>query len=411
MKMRVRFYIEKRRGEDGKLMTKRRPIFMTVAFHGERVMISTGRFVDLKWWDHGKQRVKELHPEAEVINGWLNTLRYTANAVWKALDSLSENPGAADFRREFKRMRPRFSRGFFEIMYQFMEEGSDRWSSGSYRKVRSFYNQLRVFEKETGIPVRFDTLNGEFLERFRTYNAEAGRSPVTIRKMVNTLVWFLNWASKEGYNIYPDYRKFYRGLEEPKPIAPRVPVYLEWEELMKLCRLTVGTPVKQRANDLFCLMSLTGLRTGELARLTRDDLTGDALLVRKKGELKRRVPLNDLARELLSGYANRYYRDNLALPPVSVVTINKYMRIIARELGFRRLVPDPGDPAVKRELHEVITAGTAVQTFIMHALRLGIPAEVIATYTGVASDRRIALLRQEMAESEIKKFNDIGNAQ
>lgn len=411
MKMRVRFYIEKRRGEDGKLMTSKRPIYMTVAFHGSRVLISTGKKVDLKWWDQSGQKVQETHPDAVVINGWLNHLKHTAGAVWKALDSLSEKPGAATFRREFDRLRPRFSGRFFEIMFQFMEEGSNRWSTNSYQKVRSFYNQLREFEEKSGYPLRFDTLDKVFLEEFRAYNETKGRSPVTIHKMINTLVWFLNWATSKGFNVYSDYRRFYKLLGNTETLSSRVPVYLEWDELMQLYNYSFKKPVEQRVKDIFCLMCFSGLRMSEVARLTRKDVGSDELVVRRRNAIVRKVPLNDMAKNILTGYRDRYYRDQLALPPVSMVTMNKYLRIIARELGFKRKVSDPKNRELVRELHEVVTAGTAVQTFIMNALRLDIPAELITAYTGVKNDRRIGQLQQEMAEKHIKKFNELNISQ
>lgn len=411
MEMRVRFYIEKRRGEDGKLMTSKRPIFMTVAFHGSRVLISTGKKVDLKWWDQSGQKVREAHPDAVVINGWLKHLKYTAGAVWKALDSLSEKPGAATFKKEFERLKPRFSGGFFEVMYLFMEDGSQRWSTSSYKKVRSFYNQLREFERMSGYQVRFDTLDTTFLDTFKSYQEAAGRSPVTIRKMINTLVWFLNWATSKGYNVYSDYRMFYKQLGKTEMSTAGVPVYLEWQELMQLNNYSSKAILAQRVKDLFCLMCFTGLRIGEISLLRRKDVGMNDLVVSRKNVIVRKVPLNDFAREILARYRERYYRDQLALPPVSMVTMNKYIRIISQELGFSRKVEDPKNGKMMRELHEVITAGTAVQTFIMNALRLDIPADLIQVYTGVKKDRRIEQLQREMAEKEIRKFNEINISQ
>jgi site-specific recombinase XerD len=405
--MRVRFYIEKRKGKDGKLLKTRRPIFMTVAFHGKRVMISTGKFVDLKWWDQEQQQVNEAHPEARLINVWLDSLAYTAGIIWRSLASLSEKPGAADFRREFERLRPRFSEGFFEVMFLFMKDGSARWSSNSYRKVRTFYGQLQVFARETGYPMRFDRMNEAFIERFRTYQSEKGFSDVTVLKMVNTLVWFLNWATKQGYNVYHDYRRFYKLMgRTSRPEAP-LPLYLEWEELMKFWNYRTVVPRKERICDLFCLMCFTGIRFSELAQLRKGDADTHNILIRGRGRKDRLVPLNKYAQQILRKYRDRYYRDQLALPPVSVVTMNKYLAMIAKEVGLYRNVGERREGAESVPLYEKITAGVAVQTFIMNALRLEIPAEVIGGITGVRSDQRVALLKQEIAKEAIKKFNDI----
>ena len=405
--MRVRFYIEKRRGDDGELLTKRRPIFMTVAFHGKRVLITTGKNVDLKWWDHPVQKVRETHPDASVINRWLETLVYTAGNVWKTLASLSENPGAEEFRSEFERLRPRFSGGFFDVMILFMEEGSQRWSTGSYRKVRSFYNQLREFEKEEAYPLQFNAIHADFFHRFISHQEQKGRAAITVRKMVNMLVWYLNWATDRGYNVHNNYRGFYKLLEKESPSQRSVPVYLEWNELMQFMNYSTDTPRKERVRDLFCLICFTGLRYEELKRLRKDDVASSFLTVRKGDDSMRQIPVNSQAASILEKYKHRYYRDNAALPPASVVTVNKYIRNIARELRMHREVPDRDDQSKRVPLWEVLTAGAGVQTFIVHALRLEIPTEVISTFTGVTSDVRIKLLEQEMATKQIKKFNEL----
>lgn len=54
----IRFFPEKRKGDDGKLVVKNVPIRMSVTYRGQRVMIYAGHRVDVAKWDAGKQRVK-----------------------------------------------------------------------------------------------------------------------------------------------------------------------------------------------------------------------------------------------------------------------------------------------------------------------------------------------------------------
>ncbi len=405
--MRVRFYIERRRGEDGRLLTIRRPIIMTVAFYGKRVLISTGKNVDLQWWDPDKQLVKEIYPDAGAINGWLKTLEFTASAAWKALASLSEKPGVSDFRETFEKLRPRFSGGFFDVMFLFMEEGSRRWSSSTYKKVRTFYDQLRIFEKEDSYIVSFKTINEEFLIRFLSNQRKQEKAEMTILKNVNTLVWFLNWATDEGYNIYSTYRRFYSMLNQHQDQLKKSSVYLEWVELMQFFNYSAGDTKIERVRDIFCLMCFTGISFSELRNLKKEDVTERFLIIGTRKGSKRQVPFNKYSKAILDRYANRYYRDNSALPPLSMVTINKYLRIIAGELGLTRRVKVPKIEGGMLPLMKIITAGVAVQTFIMNSLQLDIPPEVISAFTGVNKDQRVRLLKQEIANREMEKFNNI----
>lgn len=405
--MRVRFYIESRRGEDGLLLTRRRPIFMTVAFNGNRVLIATGKHVDLSWWDKEKQRLSEMHPESGEINGWLDGLAFTASAVWKALASLSEKPGANEFREEFEKLRPRFSGGFFDVMLLFMEEGSNRWNRRTYLKVRTCYNQLKDFEKSEDYVMNFKSVNDNFISLFQRFSEKKKQSGYTLLKSVNILVWFLNWATEKGYNVYRDYKKFYKILSLKPVKEVRVPLYLEWEELMKFYDFTTDHTRKERCCDLFCLMCFTGLRFTEITELKKSDVGEKTITIRKKERKIREVPLNKYSKAILLKYSNRWYRENAAMPSVSMITLNKYLKEIVKECGISRKVQHPLNPENRISIDQLITAGMAVQTFIMNALKLDIPVEVIASFTGVNRDQRVILLKQELAKSEMEKFNKI----
>jgi hypothetical protein len=123
-----------------------------------------------------------------------------------------------DFKREFERLKPRFSGGFFDVFFLFIEEGSERWSSSTYKKVRSFYKKLKSYEGSLETPLAFGSMNDVFLQDFVKYLKGIGQGEVSIQKSVNMLVWFLNWATDEGYNIYTDYKKFYKVLGKNKLI-------------------------------------------------------------------------------------------------------------------------------------------------------------------------------------------------
>lgn len=292
-------------------------------------------------------------------------------------------------------------------MYRFIEEGGGRWSKSTYKRVRTFYNQLKEFESAASYEIRFNTINSDFLELFKKHQEQLGKSSTTILKMTNTLVWFLNWATKEGYNVYYDYRKFYKQLEKPGHNPAKKLYYLKWDELMNIYNLEIELPLMQRVRDLFCIMCFSGLRFGEIGRLQKGDVNDSFISVRKNNKTVRNVPMNKYAKELILRYSNRYYRNNAALPPVSMVTFNKYLRIIGEQAGITRLVEVQGAVQRKNPLHELLTAGIAVQTFIMNALQLGIPPDVITKCTGVVNDQRTELLKFEITKREIEKFNTI----
>lgn len=392
--MRVRFYIEKRKGEDGRLLTRERPVFMTVAFHGKRVLISSGKKIDMDWWDTERQKVREEYPEAVLLNSWFSTMEETAVAAWKSI-SYMEDPDTKSFRKSYKKLKPTFSKGFFDVFFQFMEEGSSRWSKSTYSKVRTVYNHLKTFEGEQDDQLDFRGMDSSFLGKFRKFYHKRGNNDTTILKAVNTIVWFLNWATEKRYNIFLDYRSFYKELGAIDSVNVRPPeIYLEWDELMDIFSLSSEEPKWQRARDIFCFMCFTGLRYSELQGLRKEHLLEKRIVVNKQSAQTRIVPLNNYAEGIIHKYENKYYRNNAALPVMSLVTLNKYIGKIAEEAGIGKKAGS-------------VTAGTASVTFIMNALKLDIPVEIISTYTGISNDKRIKILKQQIATEEIKKFDKL----
>jgi len=391
--MKVRFYVEKRKGEHGKLLDTDRPVFMSVSFHGNRIMVSTGKKVDRHWWDPDRQRIRDEHPEATVLNAWLDYLKHTADVTWNALASLSEKPGVDDFRKEFQRLKPRFSQGFFEVFYLFMENGSARWSSATYKKVRTVYNQLSAYEASVSQPLQFNRMDAEFIADFKRYLEARGQNYITVQKTVNVLVWFLNWATEEGFNVYREYRKFYRLIREKHPPQGRKTTFLNWEQLMQMYRMDVGSTKMERARDLFCLMCFTGIKYGEMKSLKKEHVEPERLIIHQQRGSARIIRLNRFAKTILDQYASRYYRGQAALPVMSLVTMNKYIRQAAADAGI--------------DCASELTAGSATLTFIMNALRLDIPPAIIASYTGVKRDVRVQLMQQELADRHMDRFNTI----
>jgi site-specific recombinase XerD len=258
-------------------------------------------------------------------------------------------------------------------------------------------------ENETGIPISFNDMNASFLERFTGYYAQKGYSPTTIRKAVNLLVWFLNWATDHGYNMHREYRKFYRKLE-PLKAAPQQVIFLQWQEVMTIRHFRCEGRKWTRARDLFCFMSFTGIRYSELCRLKKEDVGAEEITVKGNTGKIRKLPLNSHASEIWQVYENKYYLENTAFPVMSIITLNKHLREIGKRAGLERKVRPAivGDPDVP--LYERLTAGVAVNTFIAHALQLDVAPAIISGFTGVQHDSRLQRIRAELARKAMDKY-------
>ena len=364
--MRTRFYIEKRNDESGKLMIKERPVFMSVSFSGNRLILGTGIKVDLNGWDTERQKVKSIYPDSHSSNAWLEALINTAVSALKAIQNSNTELNSQQFRRVFNELKPKFSSGFFDVFYLFMENSSKRWSVSTYRKVRTIYKHLREFEDHSGYRISFQSVDATFLEKFTVFYSERGNSKSTTHKAINILVWFLNWATDNGYNVYRAYRKFYKAMG-PAMESSRSPLYLRWDELMLMRAFVTTNRRMERVRDMFCFMCFSGVRYSELQSLRKEDVGAHEIIIRKKSGNLRRLPLNKYAREIHMAYENKYYLNNSAFPSMSIITMNKYLRIIGKEAGLDREVSTIKGEGSRISVSERLTAGIAVNTFIANA--------------------------------------------
>jgi len=402
--MQTRFYIERRKDDSGNLMLKERPVFMSVSLQGDRLMLSTGLKTDFHGWDPELQRIKSSYPGSYASNSWLETLAETAQKTWKNIQDLPAENYSEDFRRLFREIKPKYSAGFFDVFYLFLELGSTKWSTSTYRKVRTIYKHLREFEDKSGYRISFRGLDSTFMDKFKAFYAEKGNGASTTYKAVNIIVWFMNWATENGYNVNQEYRKLYKTLGQIS-FEPRMHLYLHWDELTRISNYQFHNRKLEWVRDLFCFMCLTGLKYSELQSIRKEDVQEDEIILRKPNGNIRRIPLNTKAKQIHIQYKSRYYLNNTAFPTMSIITFNKYLRSLGKEAGLDRMITASDGSGEKAPLYEQMTAGIAVQTFIANALELEIPAEVISAFTGVQNDSRVRRIKMELARKEVNKFN------
>jgi len=388
----------------GRVLLEERPVFMSVSFEGKRVIIGTGIKVDIHGWDPELQRINLAVPDSSALNSWLSTMEEIAERTMISLQHSGNEKTAENFRSLFRKLKPEYSRGFFEVFYRFMSEGMSRWSQATYRKVRSIYKLLREFEDQTAFGSSFDKMDKQFLDSFTAFCRQRSYKDSTTYKAVSILIWFLNWATEKGFNVYLEYKQFYKYMD-PLQKTSRSMLSLRWEELMRIKDHQAESRMMERARDLFCFMCFSGIRFSELQQLRKEDLTANEVIVRRQGDRLRRVPLNKYGKEIYRTYENKYYRTQTAFPPISLMTMNKYLRELGKRTGLNREVSlfREGDRRVP--LYDCLTAGIAVNTFIANAIELQIPAEFIAEFTGVRNDSRVRKIKMDLAEREIQKFD------
>lgn len=144
--------------------------------------------------------------------------------------------------------------------------------------------------------------------------------------------------------------------------------------------------------DVFCFCCFTGLRYSDVARLRLSDVKREAKppyisIVTKKTTARLHIELNKYALSILDKYKDLELPKDRALPVISNVKMNEHLHEAAEIAGLDepiRVVSYHGSVRTEEivEKYALLTTHAGRRTFIVNALRLGIPAPVIMEWTG-----------------------------
>lgn len=285
------------------------------------------------------------------------------------------------------------------------------WQDPTYTKFNALKEHILSYDKA----VSFDKLTPEYLQGFVLSMQKEGLRNTTISKNLGFLRWFLRWAYNSGYNPTKTFETFKPRLKGTDGNSKEV-IYLEWEELLKL--YTFEFPAKYPAlgpcRDVFCFCCFTGLRYSDVAKLKRSDVKGSYIeVVTKKTVDGLRIELNKYSRALLEKYEGVPLPGGLALPVISNVKFNEHLKLMGELAGLnspQRIVYFTGNIRHEDVLpkYALLTTHCGRRTFVVNALRLGIPSEVVMKWTGhssFASMRPYVKIVDKLKESEMAKFN------
>lgn len=280
----------------------------------------------------------------------------------------------------------------YEVLHHFVSVMGTQngWTAGTIQKFRTLELHLREVDP-AGVLV-LSAMDEAWLQMYMAHlGGKAGLRNTSLLKSLDILRWFLRWAAQHGYPVPSDFERFRPHLKGTEAGSRQV-VYLEWDELMAVWSVDLSaSPHLARVRDVFCFCCFSGLRYSDVAHLRRSDIYADHFrVVTKKTADALRVELNGWTREVLSRYADQPLAGGLALPVISNVKMNVYLKEVGQMAGLDtpcRVVFFRGALRIEEEVKkwELLTTHCARRTFVVNALRLGIPAEVIMKWTGHSS--------------------------
>ncbi len=424
LKYNLKFRLEQRKDRDsGKIIIENVPIFLDFTFDSKRLVYFIGYRIDFSKWDKDTQRVKrnsfnKEQISANEINNHIADIEKNVVDILKENKALHKNPSAAEIREELKiRLKEpeRIEKSFLDYMLEFIEIESKLrdWAAPTKGKFMTVYDHLKEFQTENNYKIEFSRIDDNFFNKYLNYLREDLKfRNTTASKNIKLLKWFLNWATRKGYNknlCYKEFNPKLKGTEIDQNI-----IFLTWKELMKLYNLKITKNYLEQVRDVFCFCCLTGLRFSDVKNLKRGNIKKGAIeFTTKKTTDPLIINLNKYSQKILNKYKKVGFKDNKCLPVISNQNFNKYLKELgasAKLNDVQTIVYYRGAERIEETFkkHELLGTKFGRKTFITNAMDMGISSEVIMSWTGHKDHRAMKpyyKILQDKKRKEMKKFN------
>lgn len=333
--------------------------------------IATGR--DVEAWDGARATGTDARETNRLVRDW--EAAYD-EAVARFASIEKRQPTPEEFRAAFDEARGAASKpaqpSFYDLFDRFVREQSVErgWSYRTLQKWATLRRDLMAYDP------KLRTLTDEACAGFVQHLMRTGERNSTTDKKVDYLRWLIRWAVGKG--LMPPVQCRPRIKNIPKEV-----VYLSSGELQAIAAAAVP-PSLDRVRDMLLFLCFTGLRYSDASRLTWADVGEGAIeIVTFKTSDRLRVELNQVSRAVL----DKYRGQERPLPVISPQKFNEYVKELGRQAGLDTPVHLSYYVGTERKEEvrakwQCLSSHCGRRTFVVTALTLGIPAEVIMSWTG-----------------------------
>lgn len=416
----VKFILHKRKSTDTTALVIR----MRVTLKGERPFdFPLGRKVDLDKWDADAERAIEGTIDAAEINRTIEEYKTQINEVFARFELLEKRvPTPQEVKYLFNDMIGKTALlddsgnlDFWSVFDVFTEQVGEKnqWTDSTFQKFRTLRHHLKSFAPT----LSFSSLTEEKLQGLIAYYYKKDFRNTTISKQLSFLRWFLRWAAQKGYykgDLHETFKPKLKGIS----VDSKEIIYLSQDELKQLqdFHFQPMQEALERVRDVFLFQCFTGLRYSDVAKLKRSDVKkGIVHVVTKKTVDGLRIELNKHSQAILDKYKDCTFPSDKVLPVISNEKMNAHLKTLGQVVGLdepTRIVYFKGNKRYEEVYPKwyLLTTHVARRTFVVTALQLGIPVEVIMRWTGHSNFEAMkpyAKIVDELKEKSMSKFDSL----
>ncbi len=429
---------------------------LRIRFGKNVVNFNVGYRVQLDKWSTDTQRCKAgtTHSKKRVAASEINTeiqrLEALAESVFKAFEVQNYLPNESEYRDAFNEangkahgIEPSHAQTLFTAFDEFTRSmgWQNNWTTATHTKFATIRKHLHSFNPKLDLK----TLSENDMQLFINHLQKADLRNTTIAKNVSFVKWFLRWAFGKGYytgSLHLTWKPKFKGTDGNQKEV----IHLTWDELILLYNFDFSTAKRKvkdkkgkpitdengvikmveledenkkalaRIRDVFCFCCFTSLRYSDVAKLSRSDVRYTYIsIVTQKTTDGLKIELNKYSKSILDKYKDFHFQNDKVLPVISNVKMNVHLKDMAEIAGIdepQRIVYFKGNERIEEVYpkYKLLTTHCGRRTFIVNALFLGIPAEVVMRWTGHSDYKAMkpyVKIVDQLKEKEMNKFNEM----
>lgn len=393
----VRFNLK---SHDSKIQDSEVLIILVFRYLRKRLVWSTGEKVKPRYWNSGRAKYTNRHPEYSELNSRLNELEELTKNIFK--ENGFGKISIQDFKQELayrsgKQERPIDSSkqipSFFEFIEDYISKRNQEPNAkiNTLKKFPTAFNHLKTYATEKGIKLDYDDIDWNFKKDFSNwlYSPPRNHSINTAAKTFKIVKQFLREAYRLGYHKNDIVNDKGFGI---KQVKAKNKVRLSFEELDKLRNLDLSDNEKlARVRDLFLVGCYTGLRFSDWNKIQREHIKmheGVELLevITQKTGTKVIIPFLPELEDILKKY-------NYNLPKISNQKFNEYIKQVCKlalkDRKFLRVYSEGGiqkDETIEK--WKKISSHAARRSFATNFFEMGHRIVGLMQITGHSSEKQ-----------------------
>jgi site-specific recombinase XerD len=320
------------------------PLYQRITINGERITISTSRYVDKSKWNPAAGKLKGNNEEARLINSHLDVLKNKVFEIEKWMVNNNEEITAQTFKNKLLGIEEKVRKliVIFEEHNKRMNQlVGKEYANNTFKKYETTISHTKEFlqhhYKVTDISIK--KVDIAFINDFDFYLRKIKKcnNNSTIKYIRNfgkiIKQCFANgWLEKDPFL---NYKGKVKEVER---------VYLTEEEIQQIINKDFGTDRLSLVRDIFLFSCFTGLAYIDVKNLTKSHISfgidGERWIFthRQKTESASKIPILPVTQMIIDKYENHPQAGNQdkLLPILSNQKMNAYLKEIAAVCGINK---------------------------------------------------------------------------